>query len=286
MGYDKLTVAVPGGEIFATRRDSDGPPALVLHGGPGMGAENVIGLIEELDGLFETALPQQRGLTPSTLEGPRDVETHVADEIAVLDHLGWDRAWLIGHSWGAHLALHIAVAHPGRVAGLILFETLGAVPDGGSAELVANLVARLTPAERSELDALMASQAAGDGDPAHMGKILMTLWPSYSYIHGNVLPPGYLRIETPLPDQPDTMASVREHFEKGTLERGLPGLDVPALLIHGEGDPMPMRATTETAALIRGAKVEIIPKAGHFPWIEQRAGVRQVIDDFLRSLAA
>jgi len=286
MGYDKLTVAVPGGEIFATRRDSDGPPALVLHGGPGMGAENVIGLIEELDGLFETALPQQRGLTPSTLEGPRDVETHVADEIAVLDHLGWDRAWLIGHSWGAHLASHIAVAHPGRVAGLILFETLGAVPDGGSAELVANLVARLTPAERSELDALMESQAAGDGDPAQMGKILMTLWPSYSYIHGNVLPPGYLRIETPLPDQPDTMASVREHFEKGTLERGLPGLDVPALLIHGEGDPMPMRATTETAALIRGAKVEIIPEAGHFPWIEQRAGVRQVIDDFLRSLAA
>ena len=70
MGYDKLTVAVPGGKIFATRRDSDGPPALVLHGGPGMGAENVIGLIEELDGLFETALPQQRGLTPSTLEGP------------------------------------------------------------------------------------------------------------------------------------------------------------------------------------------------------------------------
>jgi pimeloyl-ACP methyl ester carboxylesterase len=286
MGYDKLTVAVPGGEIFATRRDSEGPPALVLHGGPGMGAENVIGLIEELDGLFETALPQQRGLTPSTLEGPRDLETHVADQIAVLDHLGWDRAWLIGHSWGAHLAMHIAVAHPERVAGLILFETLGAVPDGGSAELVENLVARLTPDERSELDALMASQAAGDDDPALMGKILMTLWPSYSYIHGNVLPPGYLRIETPLPDQPDTMASVRDHFAEGTLERGLPGLDMPALLIHGEGDPMPIRATTETAALIPSAKVEIIEEAGHFPWIEQRGVVRHVIEDFLRALEA
>jgi proline iminopeptidase len=286
MGYDKLTVAVPGGEIFATRRESEGPPALVLHGGPGMGAENVIGLIEELDGLFETALPQQRGLTPSTLDGPRDVETHVADEIAVLDHLGWDRAWLIGHSWGAHLAMHIAVAHPERVAGLILFETLGAVPDGGSAELVANLVARLTPDERTELDALMASQAAGDDDPQLMGKIVMTLWPSYSYVHGNVLPPGYVRLETPLPDQPDTMASVRGHFERRTLERGLPILDVPALLIHGEGDPMPVRATTETAALIPGAKVEIIEQAGHFPWIEQRGVVRHVIEDFLRALEA
>ncbi len=82
------------------------------------------------------------------------------------------------------------------------------------------------------------------------------------------------------------MTSVREHFEAGTLERGLPGLDLPALLIHGEGDPMPMRATTETAALIRGAKVEVIPEAGHFPWIERRGVVRQVVEDFLRSVEA
>ena len=77
----------------------------------------------------------------------------------MLDHLGWDRAWLIGHSWGGHLAMHIAVAHPERVAGLILLETLGAVPDGGSSELVANMVARLTPEERAELNAPMASHA-------------------------------------------------------------------------------------------------------------------------------
>lgn len=107
MGFETLTVAVPGGEIFATRRGAgDVPLALVLHGGPGMGAEYLVALIEELDGLFETALPQQRGLEPSTLEGPRDVETHVADAIAILDQLGWERAWLIGRSWGGHLAMH------------------------------------------------------------------------------------------------------------------------------------------------------------------------------------
>jgi pimeloyl-ACP methyl ester carboxylesterase len=283
MGFDKLTAAVPGGEIFATRRDGDGPPALVLHAGPGMGAENVMGLIEELDGVFETALPQQRGLSPSTLAGPRDVETHVADAIAVLDELGWDRAWLIGHSWGGHLAMHIAVAHPDRAIGLILFETLGAIPDGGNAELVENMVARLTPDERRELDALMAIQASGEARPTLMMEILRTLWPSYSYVHGAVVP-GPLRLEKPLPDEPDTMASVRAHFEAGTLERGLPGLDMPALLVHGEGDPMPMRATTETAALIPGAKVEVIAGAGWFPWIERRGAVRQVVEDFLASL--
>ena len=56
-----------------------------------------------------------------------------------------------------------------------------------------------------------------------MGKILMTLWPSYSYIHGNVLPPGY----TPARDAAAGPAGhdghpFGEHFENGTLERGLP----------------------------------------------------------------
>ena len=194
MGFEQLTVAVPGGEIFATRRGS-GPGAIFLHGGPGVGAEMLIGLVEELDGLVNGVLPQQRGLYPSTLEGPRDVETHVADEIALLDQLGWERAWLIGHSWGGHLAMHIAVAHPERVTGLILIETLGALPDGGSSGLVENMVGRLTADERAELDALIARQAEGDDDPTLMARILMTLWPSYSYVHGNVLPPTSLRLE-------------------------------------------------------------------------------------------
>ena len=279
MGYDTLTVPVPGGEIFATRRGmGEGPPALLLHGGPGVGAEMIIGLVEELDGLIDGVLPQQRGLHPSTLEGPRDVETHVADAIAILDHLGWDRAWMIGHAWGGHLAMHIAVAHPERVTGLIAIETLGAIPDGGSTALTENLVARLTPQERSYLDALLEREAEGDEDPGLMAEMLLTLWPSYSYVHGNVVPPGYLRLERPLGDGHDTVLSIAAHFEAGTLERGLPMLDLPALFLHGEGDPLPSRASVDTAALIRGARVEIIAEAGHFPWLERRGTVRAAVE--------
>ena len=283
MGYETLTVAVPGGEIFATRRgEGEGPPTLLLHGGPGIGAEQLVGLVEELDGLIDGVLPQQRGLEPSTLVGPRDAETHVADAIAVLDHLGWERAWLIGHSWGAHLAMHIAVAHPERAAGLIGIGTLGALaPDGGSGALVENLVARLTADERAALDALMARQAEGDDDPALMHKIYMTLWPSYSYVHGNVLPPETLRLEIPLEDEPDTMASVRAHFEAGTLERGLPGLDIRALFLHGVGDPLPSSASVETAALIHSARVQLIDEAAHFPWLEQPGIVRAAVEAML-----
>jgi pimeloyl-ACP methyl ester carboxylesterase len=278
--FEELRVSVPGGEIFATRRGS-GPGAIFLHGGPGMGAEYIIGLVEELDGLFDGLLPQQRGLFPSTLEGPRDVETHVADHIALLDHLGWERAWLIGHSWGSHLAMHIAVAHPERVTGLILIGSLGAVPDGGAAAMSENLVARLTPEERASLDELIARETAGDDDPTLVAKILMTLWPSYSYIHGNVLPPTSLRLEVPLEDEPSTMDSVHAHFEAGTLQRGLPGLTMPVLFIHGEGDPIPVTAATDSAALIPGARVEVVERAGHFTWLERRGDFRPIVEAFI-----
>jgi proline iminopeptidase len=128
----------------------------------------------------------------------------------------------------------------------------------------------------------MARRAQGDEDPDLMGKIYMTLWPSYSSTHGNVLPPQTLRLEIPLGDEPDTMASVRAHFEAGTLERGLPGLDLPALFLHGEGDPLPVSAAVETAALIPGARVQLIEEAGHFPWLERPGVVRAAVEAFLR----
>jgi pimeloyl-ACP methyl ester carboxylesterase len=110
----------------------------------------------------------------------------------------------------------------------------------------------------------------------------MTLWPSYSYVHGNVLPPQTLRLERPLDDEPDTMTSVRAHFEVGTLERGLPSLDLPALLLHGKGDPLPVSVSIDTAALIRGARVQLIEEAGHFPWLERPGVVRAAVEALLR----
>jgi proline iminopeptidase len=282
--FETIHVPVPGGEIFATRRGNevpDRPRALLLHGGPGMGAEYLVHLIEELEDVIDGVLPQQRGVEPSTLEGPRGVDAHVADEIAVLDHLGWDRAWLIGHSWGGLLAMHLAVAHPERVRGLVLFDTMGAVPDGGGAALSANLVARLEPGERRYLDELIARQDRGDDDPMLVAEMLVTLWPSYSYAHGNVLPPRPLRLEVPLPNVPDTMESVRAHWAAGTLERGLPTLDLPALLIHGVADPLPSSVSVETAALIPGARLELIERSGHFPWLERRGDIRPIVEAFL-----
>ena len=75
--------------------------------------------------------------------------------------------------------------------------------------------------------------------------------------------------------------SISDHFEHGTLERGLPRSDLPVLFIHGEHDPLPLRTTTDTAALIARARVVVVEGAGHLPWFEQPDGLREAVSDFV-----
>src|SRR5262249_54104310 len=100
--HEALTIEVPGGSIGAWRTGS-GQTALVLHGGPGL-SDCTQELAEELADRFTVVRYQQRGLPPTTLRGPYAVEDHVRDTIAVLDAVSDGPAWLIGHSWGGHLA--------------------------------------------------------------------------------------------------------------------------------------------------------------------------------------
>jgi proline iminopeptidase len=65
-----------------------GGEELLLHGGPGM-TDYMASLLPELGG-YQVASFQQRGVAPSTLNGPFDVPTLRDDVIDVLDTLGWE----------------------------------------------------------------------------------------------------------------------------------------------------------------------------------------------------
>jgi pimeloyl-ACP methyl ester carboxylesterase len=50
------------------------------------------------------------------------VETCAVDVIAALDALGWPRAVVAGHSWGASVALRSAARNPDRIAAAVLID--------------------------------------------------------------------------------------------------------------------------------------------------------------------
>ncbi len=242
----------------------DGPPVLLLHGGPGLSFTYLDALSDQLGG-FRVASYQQRGLAPSSVEGPFSVSDHVADACAVMDELGWDRALVLGHSWGGHLALHLAVASPDRLLGALAVDTLGAVGDGGGAEFGAELMRR-TPAEDQQRIRALNERVDG-GKPVETDHLetLRLLWPAYFGRREDAppMPPVALGVECSVETNESMTAFMPE------LESALGDIRVPVGFVTGERSPMPRTASTDAAARIPDAWTETVPGVGHFPWIER-----------------
>jgi lipase len=124
-----LTFGVPvaGGELHVARA---GPPpeeakgvALVAHGmTPGLMIWRTVA--RKLDRSICFLAPDLRGRGRSArLPGPYGMAVHVADLIAVLDHVGASSAVLVGHSMGAYVVERLAADHPERAAAVVLLDS-------------------------------------------------------------------------------------------------------------------------------------------------------------------
>ena len=233
---EPLVVTTPEGEIHGRRFDGDGPPAVLLHGGPGMSASYLDPLAQLLAGVFSPILYQQRGLLPTTIDEPFTVETNVADAEAVIDAAAGGRAWIVGHSWGGHLALHLLVSSPERIAGAIIVDPLGAHLEVME-EFGKRLEAPLTDEERARFEEIEAREEAGTSTAEESMESLRMVWPSY-FADPPTAPP-MPDIELVVPAFAGTMASVNAHAEAETLVRGLPAVpaEIPVLFVHGAASP-------------------------------------------------
>ena len=272
-----FTASVPGG-VIAAWQTASGPPVLILHGGPGW-SDYTESLADELEDAFRVIRFQQRGLEPSTTSGPFSIEQHVADAIAVLDAAGADRAYVIGHSWGGHLAMHLAARHQDRLLGLVLVDPLGAVPDGGLSDLGAILVERMSPQLAARAQALQERSQAGEATIEDVLEGLAVIWPGYFAAPDKAPPVPPLRISQEC--FAGTFASIQSHFEDKTLERLLPALAVPSVFVLGAASPIPPRHGVASAALIPDARHIIEDDCGHFPWLERSGVVRRALEGIL-----
>ncbi|HET7902614.1 MAG TPA: alpha/beta hydrolase, partial [Candidatus Nanopelagicales bacterium] len=255
---------VPGGTLVG-RVSGAGEPVLLLHGGPGLGCDYLEDLVTELADGYLVARYQQRGLAPSTAGEPYDVATQARDVTLVLDSLGWDRAVIIGHSWGGHLLLHVLADHADRVVAAVVADPLGGVGDGGEAEFAAEMSAR-TPAEDvARMEELDARAMAGEGSVEDALESLRLVWPAYYADPASAppMPPTPMSVEA----YARTWASLQELMP--ALADRLTGCAVPTVFVHGGGSPMPLTASTDTAEAIgAAADVVVVPGTGHFIWYE------------------
>jgi pimeloyl-ACP methyl ester carboxylesterase len=258
------------GPLIAGRRAGSGPPVLLLHGGPALGFDYLRALADELAVENDVVWYQQRGLAPSATGGPYSVAADVDDARRILDLLAWEKAYVVGHSWGGHLALHVAEGLPDRVLGVLAVDPLGSVGDGRWPEFDQEMFRRTPEGVRErarELDEL-TTQGTADEELALEGMRLV--WPAY-FADPAAAPP-----------MPELTMSTERGAEMGrsiladlpALEAGLASIRVPVGFVHGSRSPMPVAASTDAADRIPDAWVEIVDGAGHFVWVEAPGAVR------------
>lgn len=244
----------------------DGRPVVLLHAFPLAAAMWRPQLAAPPAG-WRFVAPDLAGLG-ATDDRPADhvaLDDYAEDVAALLDRLGIDRAVVAGVSLGGYVALALARRFAGRVSGLVLIDTKAPAD---------------TPEARAGrqrlLDTLSEHGTAGVADemlPKLLGETTRRARPGVVQEARSLIltndPEGVRRAVLRLRDRPDATP-------------GLAAVSVPTLVVVGEEDVVTPRAEAERlAGGIAGARLEVIPAAGHLSSLEHPDAFNAVLADFL-----
>ncbi|MEU3875846.1 MULTISPECIES: alpha/beta hydrolase [Streptomyces] len=244
-----ITVPVPGGMVWAQDTGGEGMPVVLLH--PGVGDSRI------WDGVVPLLAPHHRvirydargfGRSPA----PTVSYSNARDLAVVLDHFGLERAVLAGSSLGGATAVSVALAAPGRVAGLgLLCPGVTGYPELSSPAVTAR-IGEL--AKAGDVDGLVELGlrtwgAAGSGTDDEAAAQLRAAVPAWFATH------PYVTQDAPAFDR-------------------LPELDVPCVLALGEQDQDEVvRCNEAMAARIPGCRLVRWPHCDHFPSLRDPGAV-------------
>ncbi|HEY7834867.1 MAG TPA: alpha/beta hydrolase [Ktedonobacterales bacterium] len=284
----KELVAVPGATLWTARQGS-GPALVLCHGGPGLW--DYLGPVAcMVDDLATVYRYDQRACGRSSGEADYDLAAAIADLEALRAHWGL-ASWIVGgHSAGATLALAYFLMYPRETAGLIYLCGTG-LGDAWHAEYRANHDARLMPDERARLDELPQQRARAERDGngaeyAALDREYCTLaWSTDLADRANARALARtLFVGDLLPNYTvnGLLGAALDRFTaRADLPARLAALDLPALIVHGAGDPRPAWCVYQLAGLLPRARLAILPGAGHLPWLDGSTELRAVLRRFL-----
>ena len=267
--------AVRGVTLFE-RRVGAGPPTVVLHGGPGAHHDYLRPGFDRLARRRTLIYYDQRGggRSPVSRETPVGWREHVEDLEALRGLWGLERLPVAGYSWGGLLALLYALEHPDRVERLGLVSP-APVWRGARAEFERRLDERNAAPEVQAARREARERDLRERNPEEYRRRMFELSVA-GYFH-DWRRAGEL---TPFRITGRTQQEVWESLGDFDLRPRLARLDVPAVILHGEDDPIPMDAAEELARILR-APLHRLPACGHVPYIEAPEAFTAVLGAFL-----
>jgi proline iminopeptidase len=293
-GADASELRIPAGPAsLHVRTIGGGWPIIVLHGGPDFDYGYLLPELDRFKDAYRLIYYDQRGRGRSA-DHVRPEDVTLASDLDDLDrvrrHFRLESPVILGHSWGAVLALEYALRHPTRVSHLILMN-----PAPVSVSDVA--VLRKAYLERLGSDmarqrAIVAGAAYQAGDPEAVAERYRI-----HFEHALVRPEDYetlmARMKAGFIRQGSggivKARAVEDRLMRDTwqlpgydLLPKLRGLDIPTLVITGEQDFIPVEVAQRIARAIPNATFVTIEGCGHFAYLECPDEVRSAVDDFMR----
>jgi pimeloyl-ACP methyl ester carboxylesterase len=185
------------------------------------------------------------------------------DYAALADALGLERTCVVGLSQGGMVAQQLAVLRPDLVSALVLISTS----------------CKSAPSLRDNMEARIA--ATDEVGPEAAAKIAAEsiFSPAWRAANAGELARFYAW-RSAMPVEP-LNAATRALYDFD-LSKDLPSINVPTLVVAGAEDTLTRPAgMEEIAALIPGARYQLVPASGHMLPVEQPTVVSALLRDFL-----
>jgi proline iminopeptidase len=280
---DGFTTTTPVPLYWAEYGDAGAPPVLVLHGGPGASHDYLLPQMLALAENHRVVFYDQRGGGRSRHDDDREPigwREQVADVARVAAELGVAPLRLVGYSWGGLLAMLYAIeANAGRVTPA---PSRMALIDPAPVDRV----------HREEFEREFARRQAGpvvtalrDGvnasglrerDPEAYRHRMFEL-----SVAGYFADPRRARDLTPFRVTGRVQQSIWTSLGDYDLLPALAELHLPAFVVHGRQDPIPLESSLTIARALETGCI-VLEDCGHVPYVEQPAGLFPPLLEFLK----
>jgi proline iminopeptidase len=289
---DGYTTSTPVPLYWARYGAAGAPALLVLHGGPGASHDYLLPQmlrLADLAGGRELLFYDQRGGGRSQTDdrAPITWRTQVEDLAAVVRELALHPLHVVGYSWGGLLAMLHAIESTDsslstRPSSLVLIDP-APISRAFRQRFEAEFARRQQGPEVLALRAELARSGLRERDPAAHRHRAFEL-----SVAGYFFDPRAARDLTPFRVTGRVQQSVWESLGDFDLTADLArarALGIPALVVHGREDPIPL-ASSEAAAAALGAELVVLERCGHVPYVERPDELFRAIEAFLRAVPA
>ena len=272
---ETLTREVRGVTLFE-RRVGHGGPAVVLHGGPGADHGYLLPGFDALATRHELIYYDQRGGGRSQVS--RHVPVGWREQVEDLEGLRevWqlEQLTIAGYSWGGLLALLYAIEYPDRVSRLALISPAPAWLEARE-EFERRFSERNLAPELQRQRAALRASGLRETNPGAYAQRLFEL-SVVPYFHD----PERARDLTPFRVTGRTQQEVWASLGDYDLRPSIARLQVPALVLHGESDPIPIEASQQLAGHLN-AEFHPLQRCGHVPYVEAFENFVTRVEGFL-----